>query len=1282
MISERSKLRNLALNLIEKAGTSFRSGQFKTGHQQILEALETGAREPDVTKNAAAALILGAHQALATDLMTAEEMVAGAKAADPAVVVPPDFEKALHSARRDLDFKAYRSTAYSLEEKGSLTEALSRCRDFLRIYPSDTEATAIEDRLLKAKQDNENKRRREQQLSQLKSFQDQAKTVTHVENLLELLKRTKQIASQREVDADVTQVADHVTQVISAMAAIRKLMDQGRLDEAEALCVQSTAEFPKDLTFEQWRAEIELRRRERSAEYLHHVEQKLAEEPAFQTQEQILEAAILSYPQESFYAVELSLVRNKRLLLNAELARARDLESKELFEDALREWEGIRAVYPWYPNIDQDVERVRQIWISKTAEIRQKWLARINKSLVAGDVDTASLVLQEAGADLAGDPVLKDLQIQIENARQALALRRDLVSQAGEAFRSSRFENGIELFQSAAKLFPDDSSFRDWMLDVMLNEAKSVIQSDWQSSEILLNAIQQIRPDFPIPAQIPEAIHSKRKEARLVSLCEQVDRLAAAGTWDALREAESLLSSSESKYPGEARIGNRRQIISEQIRRLEIQQAREQARLQSLKIRTQLQAVRTRRQLSKVRAANNASRLSESTDLELRKFGEALAAEIDAKARELESAPRQNSRYRFWYVPVIAVVLGVLLGIFVHRKTAIEPPEVAKVEVPAPVIPVVQISGNVAAAEVYLDGARVRGLVGGFTELANLSNGSHMLRISSSEGEASISIFQDNVTGPRIAAAITASRLSVIAIASRAGEAILTTSKLETQTVLVDAKAVGSTAKGSLVLPALQAGSHQIQVGSPTDSSRFNVAVQARPSLYVLIGGSAPDGTLSVKTNVPGAELYINGKRYSAAGDTPLRLVLPAKTYAVYATREGYEDSEPAHVDLAKGSQVLVDLRLRPKPAKVELIARVPGTKVRLDDANLGELPVGKASSRVIPAGSHVFEISREGFVSKRLTRAIEPGRMLTLTGNDLDLAPTRIGSEAEDWNRARAGSLADLQSFQRQYPRSPHAQAAADRIQQLEWNTVDKTSSASLSAYITKYPAGSLSSEARRLREQLGTAEKSKTEQSEWDSLDKTKKDDLRTFVNKYPSGNHVSTAQRLLADFDKQQKVADQTSADDAAWGSVNRADRASLEQYARQFPSGKHINEAQQAVANLHQTSSQPDLAGVLAVLRRYAAAWSAKDLETILKLQPSLNRRKLKGDLEPVRVWRMSITPINAPQINGDQAEVTCRRVVDQVFANGAEKRAPESTVTFVLRKQGSDWIIEQVKLPGS
>jgi hypothetical protein len=108
------------------------------------------------------------------------------------------------------------------------------------------------------------------------------------------------------------------------------------------------------------------------------------------------------------------------------------------------------------------------------------------------------------------------------------------------------------------------------------------------------------------------------------------------------------------------------------------------------------------------------------------------------------------------------------------------------------------------------------------------------------------------------------------------------------------------------------------------------------------------------------------------------------------------------------------------------------------------------------------------------------------------------------------------------------------------------------------------------------------------------------------------------------------------------------------------------------------SREESAELLKVLRQYEDAWSLKDLDAIVALQPSIDRRLVKAELSPARAIIMRISPTAPPQIDGMRATVVCRRHVEEIFPDGIRKQSPELIVTFLLAKRNGTWAIEDTR----
>jgi hypothetical protein len=442
-----------------------------------------------------------------------------------------------------------------------------------------------------------------------------------------------------------------------------------------------------------------------------------------------------------------------------------------------------------------------------------------------------------------------------------------------------------------------------------------------------------------------------------------------------------------------------------------------------------------------------------------------------------------------------------------------------------------------------------------------------------------------------------------------------------------------------------------------------------KPDITV-VGALMPDtGTLVVQPNVPGAYLFIDDQMHRLASDV-LGIALPQNTYVVRATRNGYADYGPVQVSIAKDAVTTLKIHLNPKLALLQIRGASPGTKVKVDGSPWGISSRNRAFVHQLSPGKHVVELFMDGFVPKRIERQIKPGETTLLAGSEVALQRAALnpsGLEAEDWNRANGSDdPSNLEGFIRRRLETSYSTAAIERVQQLRWENLDKQDIDSLQVFLSTFPSGPYSTQARQLV-QNATTKKIQAEQSDWDALDKNSKAALQAFVEKHPTGLYSGTVVQLLADLERMAKAAE-----------VDRAD--GVANYVKQFPAGKHHNQAEQALAALRASEevSREESAAVLTVLRQYADAWSLRDLDAIVALQRGLDRRLVKTELSSARAIMMRISPTAPPQIDGMRATVVCRRQVEEIFPDGIRKQSPELIVTFLFAKRNGTWAIEDTR----
>jgi hypothetical protein len=411
---------------------------------------------------------------------------------------------------------------------------------------------------------------------------------------------------------------------------------------------------------------------------------------------------------------------------------------------------------------------------------------------------------------------------------------------------------------------------------------------------------------------------------------------------------------------------------------------------------------------------------------------------------------------------------------------------------------------------------------------------------------------------------------------------------------------------------------------------------------------------------------YLVGNNHSSspvAKPKPSEAAIEASASPKAEPNKGAVASPNEVAATAKPAGPVLDVNPVPKPASVEIRGAEINTRIKLDGVLLGKAAPNRTLSKELAAGEHVIELSRNGFVTKMLTRNLAPGENLVLTDRDLQLESTDAATLVA--SNKRPAKLIEHAA--------PAPMPGADELQ---WQSLDKNSPEALRAFVARYPNSSWTGEAKR---QMDSALIAREENNDWSAADHNSSTALQDFLKKHPSGSHAASAASTLADLDRKAHAAQTQNTEELAWKKVNAHDEASLVSYLRDYPGGHFHNSAEVALANLRVGRvTANETAAVLTVISRLANAWSAKDLDSILALQRNLSKREVKAELSHVKELAMQISPASPPQIDGLQAIVLCRRQASQTFSDGTRKQIPESIVSYVLSKHDGNWTIEGTK----
>lgn len=136
---------------------------------------------------------------------------------------------------------------------------------------------------------------------------------------------------------------------------------------------------------------------------------------------------------------------------------------------------------------------------------------------------------------------------------------------------------------------------------------------------------------------------------------------------------------------------------------------------------------------------------------------------------------------------------------------------------------------------------------------------------------------------------------------------------------------------------------------------------------------------IEVTSNVPGADIYIDDKSIGAVGKTPLvpgQNIKPGK-HTFWITQEGYDEYTET-IDIAPGETKAIKATLKGSP-----IGKLAVTGMGIEDSRIsvdGKVACDPGPClKNVPEGSHVVEVTREGYKPYRRRLVIAPKTETTI---------------------------------------------------------------------------------------------------------------------------------------------------------------------------------------------------------------------------------------------------------------------------------------------------------------
>jgi len=337
-----------------------------------------------------------------------------------------------------------------------------------------------------------------------------------------------------------------------AIAEIEKVVAAGNLDRAAEISEEQLEKYPNDFGLRALKLKVEDLMRHQKSAYIAEIGRSVEAEPNLDRGVKLLEEALERYPKEQHFQELAGSLRKRRDLVDSIAVKARQYEEQNLIGEALGQWSTLRSIYPQYPGLEFEVQRVQlRLEQQKREEAKLNWVGQIDRVLQTSEYERAQALAIEALAEFPGDQELQSLKQLAIEGRERSSEGLELMEQAQSLRRDRRLAEAIELMRRATNLDPHSANIRDVLAGVLAEQAQVLLVEDWRAAEPLIQEALRIAPAHALAKSLrPSVLLAKRME--FVDQCvAQARELQAAGD---ISGAFAKVQEGLASYPNDSRL--------------------------------------------------------------------------------------------------------------------------------------------------------------------------------------------------------------------------------------------------------------------------------------------------------------------------------------------------------------------------------------------------------------------------------------------------------------------------------------------------------------------------------------------------------------------------------------------------------------------------------------------------------------------------------------------------------------------------------------------------------
>ncbi len=345
--------------------------------------------------------------------------------------------------------------------------------------------------------------------------------------------------------------------IAASYADAKQALERGDYAVASQFCDKFLEQFPQHTLFKALKFDTEQRWRRATSLRIIEVEEAAENEPDLDRRVRVLEEVVRDSPEVPEFNRLLEGTREKRDLVNGIVSRARELETRALYGEALVQWETLKTIYPMFPGLNFEIENVRlRRQLEERVARKNHWIAEINRALEEGDFEAGLRLLSPAVEEFPSDGEFAEMKTYIRQHREFAEEAERLICEGRRCLDESDISRGLEKLRRAYELNSKVRRAKPELLEGLLRAARACQGAPLQARSYL-QEILSLDPGNHAATGMLRFLDDQTEYQRVDEILSQARQLR---TNNDLSGAMSLLEQASTEYPRNARL---RQMLHE-----------------------------------------------------------------------------------------------------------------------------------------------------------------------------------------------------------------------------------------------------------------------------------------------------------------------------------------------------------------------------------------------------------------------------------------------------------------------------------------------------------------------------------------------------------------------------------------------------------------------------------------------------------------------------------------------------------------------------------------------